>query len=160
MTTLWRISASPSLEGRAAEFASGRWHTAESGKRIVYLSEHPALALVETLVNLQFGAAIMPATYWLTRVGVDSKETVQTLETSHLPAEWRDQLATTRALGDAWLAERSSALLRIPSAPVPESFNYLLNLRHPHAGSVKAQWQRQLNYDRRLFRLMPPASAR
>ncbi len=41
---LWRISNHDDLVGLGGEKADGRWHSAARGKRIVYLSEHPALA--------------------------------------------------------------------------------------------------------------------
>jgi len=39
----------------------------------------------------------------------------------------------TRATADAWLAQGSTALLAVPSAIVPETFNVLLNPAHPDA---------------------------
>ena len=51
MGVLWRISNRCDLEGVGGEKADGRWHTAARVKRIVYLSEHPAVALLEVLAN-------------------------------------------------------------------------------------------------------------
>jgi RES domain-containing protein len=57
---LWRISNHCNLNGLGGEIADGRWHTAANGKRVVYLSEHPALALLETIVNLNGTPADFP----------------------------------------------------------------------------------------------------
>ena len=57
---------------------------------------------------------------------------VRILETSSLPEGWQapdNQLC--RPIGDAWLAERASALLRVPSAIVPFEQNVLINPLHP-----------------------------
>ena len=42
----------------------------------------------------------------------------------------------TRALGDDWLAKGSAALLSVPSAIVPETFNVLLNPAHQDAKRI------------------------
>jgi RES domain-containing protein len=41
----------------------GRWHV--RGQRVVYLSEHPALALLEVLVHLEVDPADVPTSYQL-----------------------------------------------------------------------------------------------
>jgi hypothetical protein len=59
----------------------------------------------------------------------------------------------TRRLGDGWFKEGKIALLRIPSVPSPQSFNFLLNPLYPDArkiGVVESTWP---SYDQRLFRL-------
>jgi RES domain-containing protein len=52
-------------------------------------------------------------------------------ETIHEPPDDR------RSSGDAWIESRRSALLRVPSWIVPESYNVLINLAHPEAPSVQ-----------------------
>ena len=47
-----------------------------------------------------------------------------------LPKDWPERTEVTRALGDGWLVKGSSALLSVPSAIVPETFNVLLNPAH------------------------------
>ena len=42
----------------------------------------------------------------------------------------------TRTIGGTWLAGGSTALLRVPSAIVPETFNVLLNPAHPDAKRI------------------------
>ena len=53
MRLLWRISNHCDIQGMGGEKSDGRWHTAKRGKRIVYLSDHPAIALIEVLANLK-----------------------------------------------------------------------------------------------------------
>ena len=48
---LWRISNYADLSGAGdGLLAAGRWHT--RGRRIVYLADHPASALLEMLVHM------------------------------------------------------------------------------------------------------------
>lgn len=153
MIALWRISKHNDLVGLGGEKTDGRWHTLARGKRIVYLSEHPALALIEVVANLKGNPRLFPDTYQLMKVNVPQGVTVKTLVSKILKRNWRVNDKETRAAGDSWLAGGSSALLAVPSAPSPESLNYLLNPLHPDAKDLKIEWCKTIQYDRRLFHL-------
>jgi RES domain-containing protein len=150
---LWRISNHLDLSGLGGERGNARWHTMAEGKRIVYLAEHPALALVETLVNMKGDRRGLPKEFRLLRVEVASEIVVESIGEETLPEGWRDDFPATQALGDDWLARQSSALISVPSAPSPESRNYLFHPRHPEAEKVRVVWSRWIRYDRRLFRV-------
>jgi RES domain-containing protein len=153
----WRISNFPSLQGIGAEFESGRWHTAVAGKRIVYLAEHPAVALIENLANLRGDPRFFQKHFQLLKVAVSGASIPTTrLTTKQLASIDPNDPTTTQSLGDAWLASRTSAILRVPSIPSPESWNYLLNPLHPDAARIKVEWARRITYDKRLFRLAKP----
>jgi RES domain-containing protein len=148
----WRISIHSDLNGLGGERGDGRWHTARQGKRIVYLSEHPAVAVLESLVNLKGKPDFFPPTYQLLKIGIDEGIPIAALPPEALSDNWRENLKDTRSLGDAWLAKKESALLAVPSGPSPESTNYVLNPLHPDANGVTVEWAKRLRYDKRLFR--------
>ena len=150
---LWRISEFPDLEGLGGEVRRGRWHTAAAGKRIVYLAEHPAVALLENLASLGGPVEFFPDTFQLLRVIAPGSLRPQHLTPTQLARINPDDLASTQAIGDAWLAARKSALLRVPSIPSPESWNYLFDPLHPRAAAIKVDWARRITYDKRLFHL-------
>jgi RES domain-containing protein len=56
-----------------------------------------------------------------------------------------------RATGDAWIESRRSALLRVPSWIVPESYNVLINPAHPDAPSIQLGSVRPFQFDQRLW---------
>ncbi len=148
---LWRISNHADLEGLGGERADGRWHSAARGKRIVYLSEHPALALVEAVANMRGNPRLFPDRYQLMRVTVPDDLVIPSVGT--IAANWREDVRRTRAIGDAWLEGGESALFAVPSAVAPESVNYLLNPRQADAEKVAVEWSRWIAYDKRLFHL-------
>lgn len=123
------------------------------GKRIVYLSEHPALALIEVLVHLKGNPALLPETYQLMKVVVPGHASTDVVDPATLSAAWRTNQHESQMRGDAWLETSNSALLAVPSAPSPESTNYLLNPHHPAAGKLTIEWCRRMQYDHRLFHL-------
>jgi RES domain-containing protein len=139
------------LAGFGGEKGSARWHTAAPGKRIVYLAEHPAASLLETLVNLKGNPQFFPESFRLLKVKAAENVSMLMLAPELLSENWRDNKDETRSLGDRWLNERHSALLAVPSAPSPESTNYLLNPLHQEAEGVAIEWYKRIKYDKRLF---------
>jgi len=150
---LWRISNHKDLAGLGGEKADGRWHTAARGKRIVYLAEHPAVALIETLANLEGDPELFPDSFQMIKAEVNDEASVELLDPGKLPRNWENNIKATQAIGDKWLAEGRSTLLVVPSVPSPESTNYLYNPLHKGAGGVVQVWSRKLRYDKRLFHI-------
>lgn len=129
--TLWRISNYEDLQGIGGLKVAGRWHHA--GRPVVYLAEHPALALLETLVHLEIRTLDdLPETYKLLRV--DVPESIAIVRSAP-ETGWQSKPAITRNIGDTWLAAAQTALLRVPSVLVP-GHNYLLNPLHPDARNI------------------------
>jgi RES domain-containing protein len=146
----WRISNHATLDGRGGLVASARWHT--EGRAIVYLAESAAGALVEALVHLELDPRRLPKFYRLLKAQAPDDLPVSTITSAELPkGKWKlDQIAT-RTIGDEWLASKSSALLRVPSAIVPETFNLLLNPEHADAAQVQVLWHSEYPWDERLL---------
>lgn len=148
---LWRISNHATLDGRGGLFSSARWHT--EGRPIVYLAESPAGALVEALVHLELKAGRLPKFYRLLKCAAPDDLLTMTIKEADLPdSKWTANQVATRNLGDEWLAGRNSAVLRVPSAIVPETFNRLLNPEHVDATRIRVLWHAEYPWDTRLLR--------
>lgn len=147
---LWRISNYASLEGAGGLLAPARWHNA--GNPIVYLAESPSGALTEILVHLDLQTSRFPTAYKLLKVESPDDLPLHSVAEKELPADWRRDAAVTRNVGDEWLLARSTALLRVPSAIAPETWNVLLNPRHPGTPRMKILWHREYPWDERLLK--------
>ncbi|HEX3662393.1 MAG TPA: RES family NAD+ phosphorylase [Acidobacteriaceae bacterium] len=148
MPLLWRISNHPSLAGEGGLLYSARWHTA--GHRIVYLAESPAGAMIEALVHLELDETDWPQAYQLIQVEVPDSVSLEILKPT--PAKtWKRSLTATRTLGDEWLRARRSALARVPSVILPETWNVLLNPEHRDAKQVRIVKTIRAEYDPRLL---------
>jgi len=145
---LWRISRFADLAGDGGLHASGRWHS--KGRRVVYLAEHPASALLELLVHLEIDAEDFPTHFQLLEIDAPDGVAVTAVDETNLPADWRDRPSVTRALGDDWLAGSATALLRVPSAIVPATSNYLLNPSRADARKLSITAIVRAMLDRRL----------
>ncbi|ABB05667.1 RES family NAD+ phosphorylase [Burkholderia lata] len=153
MTTLWRISNFADLKGIGGLRAGGRWHFA--GQPVVYLAEHPALALLETLVHFEIATvAQLPSGYQLLRVEVADSVDIAEIAEGDAPDDWRTNIDWTRSAGTEWLHTQPSALLRVPSVVVPHAHNFLLNPLHPAASEARVAEVMQSPYDTRILRLI------
>ena len=131
---LWRISNHRSLAGDGALRTAGRWHT--RGRRVIYCAQSPAAALLEILVHFEIDIQDLPARYRLLKIEAPDTVQVERVSVDQLPADWPEKTEVTRALGDGWLKKSSAALLSVPSAIVPETFNVLLNAAHQDAKRI------------------------
>lgn len=144
--TVYRV-VSP--DDAAAPFSSGagrggRWTSA--GLPAVYASLTPAGAVLEFLAHLEgrtpkelrLAVATLPA------------ECVQPLD--RLPEHWHDRpyREDTRRTGDAWVRQRQSMALQVPSALVPRERNVVLNVEHPDFGKLELLSCDELHLDERV----------
>ena len=146
---LWRISNHETLSGDGGLYAAGRWHS--RGRRVVYLADHPASALLEVMAHLEIDAEDLPTHYQLLGVEAPDDIAIATLDEALLPDGWRTQTALTRARGDEWLLARTSPLLRVPSAIVPQAANYLLHPAHAEAARLSLSGSVRAAFDPRLI---------
>jgi len=146
---LWRISNHATLDGKGGLLASARWHT--QGREIVYLAESPAGALTEALVNLELDSSDLPSSYKLLKSEAPDGISTVSVQDTELTLTWIEDFVLTRTIGDEWLASSKSALLRVPSAIIPETYNFLLNPNHPEAAGVKVLSYLEYPWDHRLF---------
>lgn len=147
---LWRISNHPSLAGEGALRTSGRWHT--RGKRVVYCAQNPAAALLEILVHFEIEIRDLPARYRLLKIEVPDDVRIERVTFGELPGDWSERTDVTRAIGDTWLARGSTALLSVPSAIVPETFNVLLNPAQQDADRIVIAQTTEHALDLRLLK--------
>ena len=115
---------------------------------MVYTSATLSLALVEVLVHLP--SSILPA---YSAVPIEFDESLVTcVEPGLLPANWKDHPppAETKAIGDRWVADARSPLLRVPSVVVPNEFNYVLNPSNPDFVQVRIGTAIPFPFDSRL----------
>ena len=145
----WRIASHADLSGEGGLRAAGRWHS--KGRRVVYLADHPASALIEVLAHLEIDVEDFPTDYQLLSVDASDDVAVTALDVAGLPADWRQQTLLTRARGDDWLRTSANALLRVPSAIVPSASNYLLNPAHPDAQRLVVAETVRATFDPRLL---------
>jgi RES domain-containing protein len=159
MLSAWRLTKTKLIagawDGEGARRSGGRWNSV--GIAVVYTSGTLSLALVEVLVHLPSG--ILPA---FSAVRVDFDESMVTaVGPRDLPANWRDYPPppSTKAIGDLWVAQGGSLVLRVPSVIVPTESNYILNPAHPAFADLTIGEPMPFPFDPRLPMALGLASA-
>jgi RES domain-containing protein len=137
----WRLCRRPhaDLTGEGARLYGGRWNS--PGRPVVYLAEHPALATLEVRVHLDLPFELLPDDYVLLGVTVPDRLVLDVANATE-----------TTAAGDAWLTEKRSAALRVPSVLVPHAWNILLNPRHADGAAAEIAGIEPFGFDPRLWR--------
>jgi RES domain-containing protein len=77
----------------------------------------------------------------------------ETVDVSQLPSDWQAD-PPPRALprlGSEWARSLGSLVLIVPSALVPQEFNYLINPRHPAAARLSLHPPRAFPFDPRFW---------
>jgi RES domain-containing protein len=116
------------------------------------LADSTTSAILEVLVRLNIVQADVPTEYQLMTVEVPDEIAFRTIVSDDLPADWREDQTLTQRLGDQWLITNETALMRVPSALAPHTWNWLLNPAHRDAQHcVIVSTSREL-FDQRLFR--------
>ena len=146
---LWCISDCAELDGREQMSAPARWHS--EGRRVVYLAESAAGAMLEALAHLDPEKGNQPAKYKLLKAEAPDEVQIVSICGCELPPEWKNDQAVTRAIGDAWLAQKQTLLMRVPSAVVAETWNVLLNPEHPDAERVRILSHEEHRWDERVM---------
>jgi len=148
---LWRIIdrglVHDAFSGQGACDYGGRWNS--PGTRMVYCSEHPALAALEKLVHIQ-DMELLRRSHALISIGC-AQELVESLA-DRLPRDWTADRARARLrrIGDDWTTSRRSLALRVPSVVLPRSSNILVNPLHPAFGQLRIARPESFDFDPRL----------
>lgn len=133
------------LDGQGAALYPGRWNT--RGVRMLYTSQSPELAMLEVLTKLN------PAAFGVRmalEIALPDDARIQDAAPTMLEHLLRGEDNNTQAYGSEWVREGKSLVLKVPSAVLPISSNYLVNPLHPQAKKLKIIRQVELSIDPRL----------
>lgn len=148
--TLWRISNHLELDGAGGLLAPARWHT--QGSRVVYCALNPATSLLEVLVHIEVEPEDLPGPLQYLEIEAPERVAVEEVDMIALGQPWQTDLEATRRTGDEWRRSHRTALLRVPSAIVPATWNVLINPRHPESGQIRIIRTHSHGLDPRLLR--------
>jgi RES domain-containing protein len=118
--------------------------------RIVYTSDSLALAVLETVVNA--GRDSLPDDLIRIEIEIPDSLAIEDVRPAELTRRWRAYPAPPELgrFGETWVREMRTPVLRVPSAVVPEEFNFLLNSAHPKASGIAVVTAKAFSFDPRL----------
>jgi len=126
----------------------GRWNP--KGTRMAYCAEHLSLACLENLVHAD--DRHLPDDLMAIPIDIPDDVSRKVLGPDALPAGW-DRVPGSehlKAIGKAWVAAKSEALLLVSSAVIREELNVLVNPEHPDTVRLMVRPGRPFSFDGRL----------
>jgi|SRR5690606_7073959 len=143
------------LDGEGGIHEAGTWNL--QGHRIVYASSTSSLAIIERLVHVTpraFGEQMLLEL----EVPDDAIEVVSARQFAQHLRDGRDdsRASDSQRFGTAWLIERRSLALKVPSIPNPYEDNILLNPTHPRIVEVTVSGRHCIRLDGRIAKLRDP----
>ncbi len=117
---------------------------------MIYTASTRALACLENLVH-RSGEGLNRI-FKTVEIDIPGSLTIQNVLRTQLKDDWtkRENYFQTRTIGDEWLKEKKSPILRIPSAIIPEEHNYLINPEHPDFQKISIKRISDFLFDNRL----------
>ena len=150
---LFRLTQSKhgkTLSGKGAAISGGRWNT--PGTEMIYSAGNRSLAMAEVAVH--FSIATLPAGYMMMTIQVPDAISVSDIDSKPLPIDWNQfpPLRAMQLIGDRFIQEGKSCLLKVPSAVTNGDFNYLLNPMHADFKKIKIIGYDLFPFNNRLFK--------
>lgn len=106
----------------------GRWNS--DGKKVIYTAESVALAFLENMVRRQGVGFNSDFKTMIIDIPDDLK--IQPVKVSELTKGWRSftNYSKCQSIGNDWYDKGEKPVLKVPSAVLPEEFNYVINATH------------------------------
>lgn len=137
------------FDGEGAFRFGGRWNS--RGTRVIYTAGTLSLAALEMLVHLNNEEILL--SYSFAAATLDESLILPIEEFQKLPKNWNDSppLMEIQQIGDEWVREQVSVVLKAPTSILPVEFNYLINVEHPEFSKVKLGKPQTFTFDERLY---------
>jgi len=137
------------FDATGAMLHGGRWNSV--GVAVIYAAETYAGALLEVLVHANLSQP--PKNQRVVRIVIPEKVAVETVLIDRVEDWDAMDMKASRALGDRWILENRTAILRVPSVITNgRENNIVFNPAHPEFALVKAGDPEPVHWDARLFR--------
>ncbi|MFN8262676.1 MAG: RES family NAD+ phosphorylase [Chitinophagales bacterium] len=136
------------LQGIGAKMYGGRWNNV--GNAVVYTSSSRALAALEVLVHLP-STTLKKLDFTVVSIEIP-ENSVEEIFYADIKRDFQINRFSTyfKNIGDNWLRENSSLLLKVPSVVIHEEMNYLINPNHKDFNKVKLTETKLFRFDDRL----------
>ena len=149
---VFRITQTKFANSLFAPGYAGRWNS--ENERMIYTAGSASLSCLEVLAH-KTGSALNSGRFSMAMINLEDGLAVEEIKLSDLQKlneQWFKVLhyPITQKLGDQWLLEMKSAVLKVPSAIVDREYNYLLNPAHPDFSKIHVLDVTSFNFDSRL----------
>ncbi|PIE66160.1 MAG: hypothetical protein CSA26_01495 [Desulfobacterales bacterium] len=134
------------FDGEGARRNGGRWNS--SGIPLVYTSESLALCCLEIFVHLPSYKLLQEYVYIVVQFDSDL------VTDAEISKGWdsRPVSRSSQSIGNQWVRDGKSPVLKVPSVIIPDGSNYLLNVGHPDFSKIRIGEPMPMSFDPRLLK--------
>ena len=149
---VYRIGQTKYANDRKGSGVDARWNSL--GQYVIYTGGSLALSCLEKLAHSS-GTSLYAGNFSVTIYNIPDKLQIKEITLNQLlrlHSEWFKVInyPYTQAVGDTWLQNRETAVLKVPSAIIDLEYNYLFNPAHPDFDKIKIKEVRPFLFDQRL----------
>jgi RES domain-containing protein len=130
------------LSGEGALRYGGRWNS--KGVPVIYAAESRIMAVLELLIR-------QPIDKICAQYKILPLDIPDTIFQPKIPAHWKEDELVSRKLGDELLKNRNNLVIKVPSALLSNSYNYLVNPLSPKIDQVRLLSPEAILMDDRLL---------
>lgn len=145
---VYRIALTKYAGNLVASGRAARWNSNEV--KVIYTSNSQALSCLENVVHRsKLGLSI---NFCLMQIEIPTSIPIEEINLKDLPKNWDnfEQIHSSQKMGDKWIRESKTAVLRIPSSIIHDESNYLLNPKHPDFKQIKLVAIKPFLFDDRI----------
>ncbi len=145
---VYRITHRSFSKDLYASGAKGRWNG--EGKKVIYCAESIPLAFLENMVRRQ-GVGFNDD-FKIMILEIPDHLKITSISMADLKDGWRNfkDFSKCQPLGNKWYDEAQTPILKVPSAVLPDAFNYVINTTHPDYKEIKLIGSTDLVPDERI----------
>jgi len=148
----YRISQTKYARDRKGSGIDGRWNLL--GAYVIYTGGSLALSCLEKLAHTP-GTSLYAGDFSVTIFDVPDRLVIKEItvrELAKINDSWIKVInyPITQKLGNNWLKDQETAILKVPSAIIDLEYNYLFNPAHPDFEKIKISAVNKFSFDTRL----------
>jgi RES domain-containing protein len=145
---VFRISLSKWSNKLTASGFPGRWNS--KGKFVIYTAGSRALACLENVVH-RSGEGLNN-NFKVMVIEIPSKVKITEIRKKELPKGWYKYKSYSKCqkIGDTWIMDQETAVLKIPSSIISKEYNYLINTSHKDFRYIKLIEIENFDFDPRI----------
>lgn len=145
---VYRITLIKFADKLSASGNPARWNSGDI--KMIYTAGTRALACLENIVHRSSLGLLEK--FRIMMIEIPDDIVVKEIKPSTLSDDWHkfDNYPETQRIGDQWIKRVESAVLKVPSAIIPEEFNYLINPLHKDFDRIKYLRNDPFTFDSRI----------
>jgi RES domain-containing protein len=112
-----------------ASGASNRWN--KKDEFVIYTGSSRSLSTLEMVAHRSY--INFSSQYKLLIISIKDESLIKGIDINDLPENWKsiEAYVELQEIGSKWYHSNESLVLRVPSAIIPQEYNYIINTRHP-----------------------------